>query len=115
MLDHEGDLKVCGQAESADRALPAIDALRPDLVIVDIALKGMNGIELIKRIRDLHPALPVLALSVHDEALFAERALRAGARGYVMKQAPTEEVMEAIRRVLRGRRYLSPRMQERML
>jgi len=84
-------------------------------VIVDIALKGTNGIELLKRIKALYPEVPVLVLSVQDEALFAERALRAGARGYVMKQAPTEEVMAAVRQVLRGGRYLSRKMQDRLL
>lgn len=115
LLDQEGDLKVCGQADSATGALKAITALRPDLVTVDVVLKGMNGIELVKQIRALHPMLPVLVLSMLDEVLFAERALRAGAKGYVMKQAPTEEVKSAIRRLLRGGRYLSPRMQERIL
>jgi DNA-binding NarL/FixJ family response regulator len=115
LLDQEPDLKVCGQADSAAGALKAITALRPDLVTVDIVLKGMNGIELVKQIKALHPLLPVLVLSMLDEVLFAERALRAGAKGYVMKQAPTEEVKNAVRRLLRGGRYLSPRMQERIL
>jgi DNA-binding NarL/FixJ family response regulator len=115
LLDQEPDLKVCGQADSATGALKAITALRPDLVTVDVVLKGMNGIELVKQIRALHPMLPVLVLSMLDEVLFAERALRAGAKGYVMKQAPTDEVKGAIRRLLRGGRYLSPRMQERIL
>src|SRR5688572_3169222 len=104
LLDQEQDLKVCGQADSAAGALKAITALRPDLVTVDVVLKGMNGIELVKQIRALHPMLPVLVLSMLDEVLFAERALRAGAKGYVMKQAPTEEVKGAIRRLLRGGR-----------
>ncbi len=115
LIDQEADLKVCGQADNATRALTAISTLKPDLVVVDIALKGMNGLELIKRIKALHSEVPVLVLSVLDEALFAERALRAGAKGYVMKQAPAEEVMGAIRRVLRGGRYLRRKMQERML
>ena len=115
LIDHESDLKVCGQADNPTKALAAIPTLKPDLVIVDIALKGMMGMELIKRIRGLHPEVPVLVLSVLDEGLFAERALRAGAKGYVMKQAAAEEVMGAILRVLRGGRYLSRKMQERML
>src|SRR5207247_11120939 len=85
------------------------------LVVLDIALKGCNGIELIKRIKAVYAELPMLAFSVHDEFLYAERALRAGARGYVMKQSSTEEVMGAIRRILRGERYLSRRMHDRML
>lgn len=115
LLEKEPDLKVCGQADSATGALKAITALRPDLVTVDVVLKGMNGIELVKQIRALHPLLPILVLSMLDEVLFAERALRAGAKGYVMKQAPTEEVKTAIRRLLKGGRYLSARMQERIL
>jgi DNA-binding NarL/FixJ family response regulator len=115
LLDYEPDLKVCGQADSPSAALKAIGSLRPDLVTLDIVLKGMSGIELVKQIRALYPVLPVLVLSMLDEVLFAERALRAGARGYVMKQAPTEEVKAAIRRLLRGGRYLSSRMQERIL
>jgi DNA-binding NarL/FixJ family response regulator len=115
LIDQESDLEVCGEADTATKALTAIAALKPDLVIVDISLKGLNGIELIKRIKGAHPEVPVLVLSVQDEAVFAERALRAGARGYVMKQAATDEVMAAIRRVLRGGRYLSRKMQERLL
>jgi len=115
IINHEPDLKVCGQAGSASQALRAVAALSPDLVVVDISLKGVNGIELIKQIRAQNPNAYVLALSVHDEALYAERALRAGAKGYVMKQAPTEEVMAAIRRVMAGGRHLSQQMQERML
>jgi DNA-binding NarL/FixJ family response regulator len=115
LINQEPDLTVCGQADDAANALDKIAASKPDLIIVDIALKGINGIELIKRIKALHGKIPVLVLSVQDEVLFAERALRAGARGYVMKQAPTEEVMRAIRQVLRGDRYLSRKMQERML
>ena len=115
LIDRESDLKVCGQADSATKALSEIAARHPDLVIMDIALQGMNGIELIKRIRSLHPDVAILVLSVLDEALFAERALRAGAKGYIMKLAPTEEVMSALRRVIRGGRYLSRKMQERML
>ena len=115
LIDRESDLKVCGQADSPGKALSEIAARQPDLVILDIALQGMNGIELIKRIRSLHPDMPILVLSVLDEALFAERALRAGAKGYIMKLASTDEVMNALRRVIRGGRYLSRRMQERML
>lgn len=115
LIDQEPDLKVCGQADNATDALAGIAEHRPDLVIVDIALKGVNGIELIKRIKAMQPEVPVLVLSVQDEALFGERALRAGARGYVMKQAAREEVMGAIRQVLKGGRYLSRKMQDQML
>jgi len=115
LIEQEPDLKVSGHADTPAKAVGAIAALKPDLVIVDIALKGVNGIELIKRIKTAHPNIPVLVLSVQDEALFAERAVRAGAKGYVMKQAPTDEVMGAIRRVLRGETYLSRKMHERVL
>ncbi len=115
LLSIEPDLQVCGQTGNSIKALYDIAALKPDLVILDIALRGCNGIELIKRIKAVHAELPVLAFSVHDENLYAERALRAGARGYIMKQASTDEVIGAIRRVLRGERYLSRPMQERMI
>lgn len=115
LLSIEPDLFVCGQTGNAVKALYDIASLKPDLVILDISLAGCNGIELIKRIRAVYADLAILAFSVHDENVYAERALRAGARGYVMKQCSTEDVMTAIRRVLRGERYLSRRMQERML
>src|SRR5438477_3134936 len=115
IINQEPDLQVCGQAGTASQALSKIAALKPDLVIVDISLDGTNGIELIKPIKAIHPGLHILSLSVHDETLYAQRALRAGAKGYVMKQASTEEVMVAIRRVVRGEQYLSRRMHERML
>ncbi len=115
LVNAEPDLEVCGQTANSVKALYDIAALRPDLVVLDITLKGCNGIELIKRITAVYADLPVLAFSVQDESLYAERVLRAGARGYVMKHSPTEQVLVAIRRVLRGERYLSPRMHERML
>src|SRR3954453_15785289 len=115
LIDRDGDLKVCGQADTPSRALAAANALKPDLIVVDIALKGGHGLEIIKRIGAANPRTPILVLSVQDETLFAERSLRAGARGYVMKKAPIDELMTAIRRVLRGSRYVSKRMQERLL
>jgi len=111
----ESDLEVCGQADSADRALTQIAVLQPDVVILDIAYGGFNGLDLIRQIKAIAPEVAVLALSSVDETVYAERALRAGAGGYVMKQAPKEEVMIAIRKVASGERYLSQRMQERML
>jgi DNA-binding NarL/FixJ family response regulator len=109
------DLKVCGEADNGEIALKAVAALKPDLVILEVGLREGNGLDLIKRLKISHPQVPVLVLSIRDETVFAQRCLRAGARGYVMKQAPTEEVMEAIRRVLQGGRYVSGRVQERML
>jgi DNA-binding NarL/FixJ family response regulator len=115
LIDFEPDLHVCGQAGSAVRALAGIPGVKPHLVVVDISLDGTSGIELIKDIVARHPALPILVLSTHDELVYAERALRAGAKGYVMKHAPTGEVMKAIRKVLRGGVYLSERMQSRLV
>ncbi len=115
LLSRQPDLEPCGQAEDAAGALDQIAALQPDLVLLDIELKTSSGVDLIRRLLTLCPKVRILALSMHDEALFAERSLRAGAHGYVMKQAPVQEVLSAMRRVLRGERYLSPKMHERLL
>ena len=115
LINFEPDLHVCGQAASASKALADIPVAKPHLVVVDISLDGTSGIELIKDIIARHTALPVLVLSTHEESLYAERALRAGAKGYVMKHEPTAEVMKAIRKVLRGGVYLSDRMQDRLV
>jgi DNA-binding NarL/FixJ family response regulator len=108
LINHQGEFFVCGEAETAPEALEAIVRLKPDLVILDITLKGINGIELMKTIRSSAPQLPVLVLSMHEESLYAERALRAGARGYVTKQEASNQVLDAIRRVLTGELYVSP-------
>lgn len=116
LIDHECDLEVCGQAGTAAKAVAEIESLRPDLVIVDVSLtSGPSGLELIKDLASRNGRLRMLALSTHDEALYAERALRAGAKGYVMKQEPTEKVMQAIHQILEGRIYLSEAMNDRML
>ena len=115
LIDYQADLHVCGQAGTAAKALVGIDVLHPDLVIVDLSLAESSGLELIKDLKLRHPSLPALVLSTHDESLYAERALRAGARGYVMKQAPTAEVMNAIRVVLAGELYLSEAMRTKMV
>jgi len=115
LINFQTDLQVCGQAGTAGQAFTDIAALKPDLVIVDISLAGTSGIELIKDLVSRDPILKVLVLSMHDESLYAERALRAGARGYVMKQEPTEHVMAAIRHVLGGGVYLSVRMRDHLL
>lgn len=107
LLNSEDDLTVCGQASTAQQGLASARELSPDLVIVDISLKGTSGIDLITDLRNFLPKLPVLVLSMHDEALYAARALRAGARGYVMKQEATDNIAAAIRRVLAGHLYLS--------
>ncbi|WP_395735949.1 response regulator [Prosthecobacter sp.] len=115
LINHEADLHVCGEICSAAHALTAVDELKPDIVVLDISIQGTNGIELMKSIRALHPVLPALMVSMHEESIYAERALRAGARGYVMKAAPSEKVIEAIRRVLSGSLYLSDAIGGRLL
>ncbi|MEA3187239.1 MAG: hypothetical protein QOD99_1069 [Chthoniobacter sp.] len=115
LINAESDLVSCGEAESAPLALDAIRRLKPDLVVVDISLKGTNGIELIKSINAEHGKMPVLVVSMHDEALYATRALRAGARGYVMKQEALDRVLAAIRQVLEGEIFVSPAMSGRMI
>lgn len=115
LINAEKDLETCGEADSAPTALGAIRRLKPDLVIVDISLKGTDGIELIKSIKTENPSLYALVVSMHDEAVYATRALRAGARGYVMKQEALDCVMTALRLVLRGDIYVSEAMSRRML
>jgi DNA-binding NarL/FixJ family response regulator len=115
LISQEEDLEVCGQAEDAHQALHAVREHAPDLVVADISLKETSGMDLLKDLRIQHPELPVLMLSMHDEAVYAERALRAGARGYIMKQEATERVVTAIRRVLAGDVYVSDGMAARMV
>lgn len=115
LVNQETGLAVSGQAEDAHQAMEAIRAQEPDMVIVDISLKETSGLELIKDIKTRHPGLPVLTLSMHDESLYAERALRAGARGYIMKQQATEELIMAIRKVLDGQVYVSDTVAAKMV
>ena len=115
LINQEADLVVCGEAESAHEALDVLKKLKPDLAIVDISLQGIDGIELIKTMKVRYADLPVLVVSMHDESIFAERALRAGARGYIMKQEAIEKMMEAIRRVLKGDIYISGRVSENIV
>ena len=107
LVGHEPDLEVCGEASDAASALEAVPRLKPDLMVLDISMAGPNGIELAKIMRDHHPEVSILVLSMHDETLYAERALRAGAKGYVMKQEPPETVLTAIRTILDGGLYVS--------
>jgi DNA-binding NarL/FixJ family response regulator len=106
-LNREPGLIVCGEAETARAAIEAVEKLNPDLVLADITLPGRNGLELIRDLRALRPALPVLVLSMHDAAVFAERVLRAGGRGYISKQQTGQRLIHAIRHVLSGQIYLS--------
>ncbi len=115
LINQESDLCVCGEADDYQGALRAVAELNPDMVIVDITLKDMSGIDLIKEVRKLNRGIIMLVISMHDESLYAERALRAGARGYVMKQEASESIVQAIRQVRIGGIYVSPRMTEQML
>lgn len=115
LINQESDLMVCGEADSTPLALDLIQRSRPDLAIIDITLKSTSGIELMKNIKALLPDMPVLIMSMHDESLYAERALRAGAKGYIMKHEASEKILTAIRRVLSGELYLSEKMKEKML
>jgi len=115
MINQETDLMVCGEAEDAPAAMKAIAAFKPDILIADISMNGPDGLDLLKNLRMLYPDLPVLVLSMHDESIYAERALRARANGYIMKQEATEKVLVAIRRILDGEIYLSSRMANKLL
>jgi DNA-binding NarL/FixJ family response regulator len=115
LLMNEDSLEFCGEAADAPSALRLVEETKPDLVVIDIALKEGDGIELVKQIKALDPSILMLVSSMHDESLYGERALRAGAMGYLNKQEPTEKIVEAIHRVLSGRVYLSPRMADRVL
>lgn len=107
IIDGRNDFTVCATAGSVQEALVAVEASTPDLVLTDLGLPGRNGIELIKDLRTLHPELPVLVMSMHDELIYAERVLRAGGRGYVAKEAPAEVLLHAIRKVLEGGVFVS--------
>jgi len=113
-IRRESDLEVCGEAEDREEALASVAATKPHLAIIDLTLKNSNGMELIKDLRDRHPEVKILVLSMHDEILHAERAVRAGASGYITKQEATTKVMVAIRQVLSGEIYWSERAAARV-
>jgi DNA-binding NarL/FixJ family response regulator len=115
LINQEADLLVCGEAEEASGAMHVLASAKPDILIVDISLNGPDGLDLLKSIRNVYPTLPVLILSMHDESMYAERALRAGANGYIMKQEATEKVLVALRRILGGEIYVSDRIANKML
>ena len=115
LVNRELDLDVCAEAGDADSAIAVLRETQVDLAIVDISLPGTSGIELVKLMRDAQPQLPVLVMSMHDEALYSDRAFRAGAKGYVMKQEATEKLLAAIRKILNGGVYVSDRMQTVMV
>jgi DNA-binding NarL/FixJ family response regulator len=115
MINREPDLAVCGDAQEMHEAPEAIEVQKPHILIVDISLNGPDGLDLLKNIRTKDPSLPVLILSMHDESIYAERALRAGANGYIMKQEATESVLIALRRILNREIYVSDRVANKML
>lgn len=115
LINREADMQVCCEASSADEAIAASQACRHDLAIVDMSLAGFSGLELIKRLRLKSPELAILMMSMHDEIVYAESALRAGAQGYLMKHAATDTILHAIRQVLQGELYVSDRMRTHML
>jgi DNA-binding NarL/FixJ family response regulator len=115
LVRQEADLEVCGETGRAHHALELVARTKPDLVVVDIRLPGRDGLELIKDIKAHHPEMPVLVISMHDETLYADRALRAGARGYLMKQEGGPNIMRAIRRVLEGQIYVNPAIATQLL
>lgn len=114
LINKEPDLTVCGSEETAAGAMAAMDALKPDLVIVDISLKGSNGIDLVADLKRTYPGLPVLVLSMYDESLYAERALLSGAQGYIMKEKAISQVIHAIRQVLAGDVYASAEIRDKV-
>lgn len=115
IIAQQEDMAVCGEAEDAHKALEAIPLTKPNIVVVDITLNGANGIELLTHIKARHPKLLCLVYSMHDEAVYAQRALRAGAAGYLMKRSPIDQFIVALRKMLMGEVYLSERLGNRML
>ncbi len=114
ILNSQKNMLVCGEAEDAIQALDGIKETKPDFIIVDVSLKDSSGIELIKDIRLRHPNVLILTLSMHDETIYAERALRSGAKGYLMKQEAPETVVKAVYHILNGNIYVSDRIATRM-
>ena len=115
LIEQEKDLTVVAEAEDEHKAIAAIETVKPDVALIDITLNGTSGLELLKNVKARFPKLKMLVLSMHDESVYAQRALRAGASGYIMKQEGPEKVLIAMRKVLRGEVYLSERLGERML
>lgn len=114
-LNFESDFEVCGSAQSVTEGLQAIERLQPDVVVIDLSLKGSHGLDLVKDMKIQYPEVPSLVLSMHDEMVYAERAIRAGAKGYVMKDQSFDTVVEAVRRVLRGETYMSQSVKEHIV
>jgi len=115
LINDQDDLITCGEADSPAQTMKLIGTAAPNVAVLDITLNGGDGIELCRQIEETHPNIAILMLSMHDESLYAERALRAGAMGYVMKSAPQETVMAAIRKVLSGQMFLSDNVSAKLL
>ncbi len=115
LINDEPDMEVCGEADDVTRGLEACDRLKPDIAVVDISLRESDGVDLMKQVSSRGSGIPILAVSMHEEAVYAERALRAGARGYITKRAAEEKITEAIRHVLDGGIYLSGTATERIM
>src|SRR5882757_2135804 len=115
VIKREADMMICGEAENAHQAMTAVAKFAPDLALVDITMPGKSGLELVKDLRAMHPDLPMLAISMHDESLYAERMLRAGAGGYITKHQPPDELVKAIRQVLDNHVYVSKEVSEKLL
>ncbi|MCU0857144.1 MAG: response regulator transcription factor [Pontiellaceae bacterium] len=115
LINMEPDMEVCGEAEDVPGGIDAVMKTNPDLVLTDISLKNSDGVQLIKQLHAEYPRLPLLAVSMHDESIYAERALRAGARGYITKQVAEEKIIEAIHQVLSGKIYLHNTVSEQVM
>ena len=115
LINHSEELVVCGEAATAEEALERIPSASPDLALVDLSLPGMSGMDLVSALNRKHPSVKILVLSMHDESLYAERAIKAGARGYIMKRQVAREVQAAIRTVLEGDLYLSQKLSKELL
>src|SRR5262245_57707971 len=115
LINQEADMIVCGEAEDGPTAFDLVGTLTPDIAVIDISLKGSNGIELIKNLKARYPELPTLVLSMHDESLYAERALRAGSLGYIMKEEAIEQVLVAVGKVLQCEIVMSEKRKSKMV
>lgn len=115
LIDAQPDMACCGQAQDAEQALALLRTVEPDLMVVDISMPGLSGLDLVRRVRTSHPNAAALVLSMHEEAVYAERAFGAGACGFITKQEGTEKLLEAMRKVLTGGIYVSPKFEQRML
>ncbi len=114
-LVRQGLAQICGEAEDSSSAMRGIEHTKPDAIIVDISLQGNNGLELIKNVKAINEHVPILVFSMHDESIYAQRALRAGAKGYVMKKESSEKIVDAIRRIIKGEIFVSPRVADQVL